>query len=425
MSTGEKKLRSEKIAVIGLGLVGGYLVQRLSEKGYSVDVFEISNSSRLTEFDVEKKINIIGDEYKAASQGRFFGLGGTTHDWGGQLVFLDQGNSRFEKIIKKHKKKVLNFFGLKIKLNNKEGVNGVWLKSSKRSILNYIDKTNLNFYEENVISLKKNNALWTLQTKSLKTFNGYDKVFLCCGAFENCSIMYESGFLENEKVFFKDHVSTPLFEIQNMKPTIKNVDFTPILKYNGMLTKRINYKNKGFISIAFNEKIFFFKLLKKLLYNNENIQFKNIKIFKEIKFLFLFILNLFLGRLFVDRSFWRIIIDIEKQEFSSLNLSSKTINWTVDKSTKKELNNAQDEMENFLVSNGYNYSKLQIESEKLVDCYHPVAFSYANKKMLVDIDGKIFDNVYNFSTGILPFASYSNPSVNVLCLIEEYLNLNE
>ena len=55
MSIKEKKLRSEKIAVIGLGLVGGYLVQRLSEKGYNVDVFEISSSSRLTELDVEKK----------------------------------------------------------------------------------------------------------------------------------------------------------------------------------------------------------------------------------------------------------------------------------------------------------------------------------------------------------------------------------
>lgn len=55
MSLEEKELKSEKIAVVGLGLVGGYLVQRLSEKGYNVDVFEISNLSRLTKNDVGKK----------------------------------------------------------------------------------------------------------------------------------------------------------------------------------------------------------------------------------------------------------------------------------------------------------------------------------------------------------------------------------
>ena len=51
MSLEEKGLKSEKIAVIGLGLFGGFLVQRLSKKGYNVNVFEISNSSRLTEVD--------------------------------------------------------------------------------------------------------------------------------------------------------------------------------------------------------------------------------------------------------------------------------------------------------------------------------------------------------------------------------------
>ena len=84
-----------KICIIGCGTYGSYLMKRLIEK-YATDI----------QNDIQITVIEIGDEHikdeaqmglaaesgsaRAAQQGRYFGLGGTSARWGGQVLFFDE-----------------------------------------------------------------------------------------------------------------------------------------------------------------------------------------------------------------------------------------------------------------------------------------------------------------------------------------------
>ena len=60
------------------------------------------------------------------------------------------------------------------------------------------------------------------------------------------------------------------------------------------------------------------------------------------------------------------------------------------------------------------------ELSKPVDSYHPCAFR-GNSGFQVPMSGMVSKKIISFSTAQLPEAAWANPTVNVLCLIEEHL----
>ena len=74
------------ICIIGAGAAGIYLALQLASQGKSVVLIEAGPTSAVNARSVGFMPSFVGDEYAGAITGRYFGLGGTTSRWGGNLV---------------------------------------------------------------------------------------------------------------------------------------------------------------------------------------------------------------------------------------------------------------------------------------------------------------------------------------------------
>ena len=78
-----------KIAIIGSGVYGCYLYNLLkTNKKHDIKIFEAGSSYIKDESSMP--INSITNGYRGTSEGRYFGLGGTSSKWGGQILFYDE-----------------------------------------------------------------------------------------------------------------------------------------------------------------------------------------------------------------------------------------------------------------------------------------------------------------------------------------------
>lgn len=74
------------ICVVGAGAVGIYLTAALASKGFDVILVEAGGSTCSKASEVGFEAGFLGKSYPGATEGRAFGLGGTTSVWGGVLV---------------------------------------------------------------------------------------------------------------------------------------------------------------------------------------------------------------------------------------------------------------------------------------------------------------------------------------------------
>lgn len=74
------------VCVIGAGAAGIYLAVRLAEKGHSVVLLEAGGNSGSGASEAGFDVEFSGKPYPGATLGRFFGMGGSTSRWGGQIV---------------------------------------------------------------------------------------------------------------------------------------------------------------------------------------------------------------------------------------------------------------------------------------------------------------------------------------------------
>lgn len=78
------------ICIIGSGVYGSYTLNGVIKKypNEKVALFEVGNKKIQDEVGIEYNTKLTNLPYTGLSKGRFFGLGGTSNKWGGQLFFF-------------------------------------------------------------------------------------------------------------------------------------------------------------------------------------------------------------------------------------------------------------------------------------------------------------------------------------------------
>ncbi|HFU76752.1 MAG TPA: hypothetical protein ENK66_10955 [Arcobacter sp.] len=463
----------KKICIIGLGTFGSYLLKRLIEKyGTSVEfvVIEIGDEKIKNEEDIG--IKSFAENTTAAKEGRYFGLGGTSARWGGQVLFFDERDnpeksevwSEIVKINDKYHSVVTQKLlgdnqAFDFNINNKDIKTGVWLKYNKRNTYKLLNKQEL----ANVRTIKNKRVVsFTMdghKIQSVECVDIHGEVFsieadtfyLTAGALESCRLLLElkdvSALFQNSDLGnnFGDHISTELFHIKNDNPIINGIDFTPYFYKGSLITKRMIVVSKdgyvGFLHCIFNKDVKAFKFIKELLFGKRETSVTVMEFFGGFVFLLKFIYHLlFKKNIYVDTNQWSLQLDIEQPlpNRNTLSLQNKLddygesileMDWSISENDREAILDIRQQVQNLLEENNLSYTNVynpSSENNKVEDVFHPVGFMRLgnDEKAVTDFDGKIkeIDNLYHFSTAIFPTAKSINPSAAVCCFIEYHLD---
>ena len=448
-----------RVAVIGAGAYGCYVIDSLIKKFPEIEIvlFEVGDSKIKNEDQIGFKTNLQNLKYSGLSKGRYFGFGGTTSRWGGQLLTFTRNDFKnptqfltdIISLNEKYKRHIFKKFKISSELIESEITDqlfiktGVWLNYFNRNLFNYfkISKRKNVFIHKNtrVIKIIKddNNGIKGLVYKKngeekLSIFNHY---FLTAGAFESNRILLNSGFISNKVISFSDHLSQKIFKIKG-STKIGNDDFSFRVNGSSLITKRIIGEINGvsfFANPIFNSEFSFFQNIKQVLFKYKF----NFKIIKNIVFdipsLIKFFWSFFFKkRIYVHRNEWYLFIDVEiPKNNSKISLSDNydiynekilDVDFFFDKKTFDNFNQAKDLIKNYLIKNNVDFEECDsnVQVDKIEDTYHPYA-------MICNFDScndyfNMYKNMLVINTGILPRAGGINPTAAVFPLIEEYIN---
>lgn len=449
-----------KFAVLGAGAYGSYICNLLSEvyPHESIDLYDVGDEHLKTEKEVGFLSHIIGAPYKGLQKARFFGFGGASVKWGGQLVTF--GDDDFAnptpymkdvvELNKKWKDIVLSKFGL-INKNPDERLNdslftktGIWLSYFHRNLFKHF-----NIINNKQINIIRNARVTKIlcQQKDIKGFeyikdskkeiaSGYELYFLSSGAFESSRLLINSGLsLEAGKMSFSDHLSQRAFHVTS-GPKIGNQDFTFHVQGASLVTKRFVGEVDGysFYSQPINNEDFpFFKDLKKLLFGHQ-IRLNIIwDVIKNIPSCIAFAWDmLILKKLYVYKNQFYLQIDIEapresgyimlNDEKDQYGEKSINVDLSILPKTGELFTKARAIVKQWLDDNHVEYTELPFSTtaDKYEDVYHPFG-------MFCDFDNvndyfKHFENMLVVNTGVLQRAGGINSTCAVFPLVEEYVN---
>lgn len=463
----------KKICIIGCGTFGSYLLKRLVEKhGNNVDITVIEIGNKKTQSESEIGLDSISENSSVSKAGRYFGFGGTSARWGGQVLFFDERdnpekNSNWNKIIQinnQYKNIVLNKLlenngQINLAEENKNIKTGIWLKYIKRNLYNRLKSRDLKkitiLSDQRVIDFKLENK--EIKSVTCKNKNGEikeiqsDVFYLTAGALESCRLLLglnqKYNILKNTDLGknFGDHISTELFHIKNAPPIFNGIDLTPRLYKGSLITQRIIVQTEngviGFLHGVFNKDIKAFKFLKEMLFGKKTTTVSFTEFIAGFVFLFKFGFHLlFKNKLYVDQGQWSLQLDMEQPvpNKNELTLTDKKdpygeailkIDWNISENDLNAIVEVREKVEMVLKDKGLEYAPLYnpaTTDNKVEDVYHPSGCVRAgeDERAVVDFDGKVkgVNNLYHYSTGIFPSAKSINPSAAVLCHIEKHLD---
>ena len=465
----------KNICVIGCGTFGSYLLKRLLEKyGDRIKITAIEIGNKKIQNESEIGLDSISENSTVSKDGRYFGFGGTSARWGGQVLFFDERDNPIKdgawneiiRINHKYKdvvlKKLLGDNGkFDLAENNKNIKTGIWLKYAKRNLFNRLNKKELKkiklLSEQRVVDFIFNkNKIDKIICKNKNgeiTEVNADVFYLTAGALESCRLLLElknkNWSLKNTDIGknFGDHISTELFYIKNAKPVINGVDFTPRMHNGSLITQRMIVQTNdgviGFLHGVFNKNIKAFKFLKELLFGKKTTTVTFTEFISGFIFLFKFGFYLFFKKnLYVDKNQWSLQLDIEQPvpNNNQLFLADKKdlygeavlkIDWDISKNDLDAISEMRKIIEDLLQKNNLEYTPLYNPAStdnKVEDVYHPVGCMRMghDEKAVVDFNSQVkgIENLFHFSTGIFPSAKSINPSAAVMCFIEEHLAHN-
>lgn len=468
-----EKLNVQKICIIGCGTYGAYLTKRLLEtfaNAVQITIIEIGDDK----IKSEKEIGLVSESQTAtaAEQGRYFGLGGTSARWGGQILFFDdrdnpENNSDWQYIIdtnKKYRRVVIqNLLSKDPKidriLEDKTDVKtGIWLKYSKRNTFKLLDKSDLNtvsiIKNQRVIDFifedKKINAVVCQDTEGVTQTHEADIFYLTAGAIESCRLLLNLN--ERYNIFpnndlgkhYGDHLSVELFKVTHCLPVVEGTNYLPIFFKGSLITKRLmvfeGINRVGFVHLVFNKDIRVFTAIKQLLFGKQKLNFNLKDLLIGLEFLVRFGFSvLFLKKMYAHRNNWSVHLDIEQsavntnaitlsEETDAYNQKAVKLNWAVSDEDKTVIEKIKNDLEKRLEKEGIPFSIVydnQIGASKIEDVYHPVGFMRLGKdeKSVLDYNCCVrgIENLFHFSTAMFPSAKSINPTGAAFCFIEQHL----
>jgi hypothetical protein len=448
------------ICIVGAGTYGSYIAKCLCEKNSNVNItiLEVGDKNIRNESQIGFYSKIFGDKYKGLSFGRYFGLGGTSSKWGGQILTFsrfdfEMPNKFLREIIninEKYKYKIHNRFDIPLPNHeSKIGDNlliksGIWLSVFKRNLFIYFKISKLknikiithtrviklikNFNQFNIIEYTYNDKIFSKQ---------FDFIFLACGAFESSRILLASNLLQNNEVNFSDHLSKKYCTIIG-STKIANEDFVFKLNKFSLLTKRIigEQDNVSFyLHPVYNHKFKFFEKIKLILFSNS---FNFIYLFKFIfytliefpiflKFIFSII---FRKRILVLNNSWDLYLDIENPNFKNtiklslekdkMGINGLDINYLISDVTSDIISKIEDRIDAYLNDNNVKYIKdfNNVDTKTLEDIYHP--FCMFEFKDINDYYTR-YNKLLIVNTGILPRSGGINPTGALFPIIEDFI----
>lgn len=444
--------------IIGAGTYGSYIadiIKNTYTESY-ITVFEAGEKKIKTESQIGYKTNILKDPYIGTSEGRYFGFGGSSAKWGGQLLTFSSNDFKnpsgllkdIVKIDEKYRDKVFNKFNIRTEFEEKHIGNGLYIKTGfwlgyfRRNLFKYfrINKMkNLKIISNTRVlkilhSGKKITGLEYNQNgkKCYATFNRY---FLCCGAFESFRILLESKLIPKKHVSFSDHLSTKMFLVKGPAKIGEN-DFTFRVKGTSLITKRIigEIENVSFyVNPKFNANFPFFQNLKALLFKREWSLSLVKSVILDLPSFIAFGWSILVNKkIYIYKNEWEIDIDIENPTLNSNITLSDTLDaygqrgldlkFVTDKKVSDLYNRIRIIVKDILDRHNIDYEELNdtIHVTKCEDTYHPYGmlngFGSLNEYL------NWFENMLVVNTGILPRAGGINTAAAVFPVIEEYFS---
>lgn len=454
MSLGKKR-----IAVIGAGTYGSYIANLLSMvyPHELIDLYDVGNENLKDEKSIGYLSHIVNAPYEGLQKARFFGYGGASVKWGGQLLTFSENdfsapNKYLKDIVeidKKYKDLVLSRFRLvnkvpEIRINDKIFTKtGVWLSYFHRNLFKYFE-----IIKNRKIHIRPNTRITKIKFEGnnitgfecihdgKKEIVKYDQYFLTAGAFESSRLLINSGLSKSVGTMpFSDHLSQRAFKV---KSGIKmgNIDFRFHVKGASLITKRFVGEVDGYSFYSqpiCNEDFPFFKNLKKLLFGHE-FRIRLIgDIIRNIPQCLAFAwYMLVLKKMYVYNNEFYLQIDIEApresgvialdDEKDKFGEKSIDVDLSILPKTGELFTKARTIIKDYLDANGVVYEELPFSTaaEKYEDVYHP--FGMFCDFESVDDYFTHFSNMLVVNTGILPRAGGINSTCAVLPLVEEYIN---
>ncbi len=453
---------NKTICIAGAGTYGSYLANAILECSPKTKIILIETGDHhlKSEQEIGFSSSLKEDNYNAASKGRFFGLGGTSAKWGGQLLFFsdndcisDASMDPIKQMNYKYKDRVLSrFFEQAPQLEEKNigrGLyikSGIWLQFNKRNLFTYFQLSkkpqievitnarvkNINFTNQKVDSI-------TILKDGIEQYIYADTFYVTCGALETMRLLAKSDFfiLAEETKGFADHVSTRCFSVQQLPPILCGHNFTFKFVGGSLITSRIIGELDGvtfYMQPVFNENFVFFQFLKNLIFKSKFSFVQLMMAAKQFFHLFPFLFNfIFKKQLYVYQN-WEINIDIEiKDSDNYIEHSSQKdtfgihgidIYFNIPPSTILRIDKAKSIIREILLKEGLPFNEIVIDSSalKLEDTYHP--YKLYNQKRGIQERFNPLDNLFVCHTGILDRAGGLNPSAVLFCMLEDHVYSN-
>lgn len=452
-------LGKRKIAVIGAGTYGSYTSDLLASVYPHEDItlIDVGDSHLKTESEMGYISHVVNAPYEGLQKARFFGYGGASAKWGGQLLTFTENDfanpTEFMKGIValdiKYKDRVLAKFGLENKIpevrleHNLFTKTGIWLSYFHRNLFTHFriakNKKIKLLSNSRVIKFLNEGKLITgielIQHGQHKTLS-FDQYFLTSGAFESSRLLVESG-LSKEKgtMTFSDHLSQRAFKVKS-GPQMGDQDFTFHVQGASLVTKRFVGEVDGYSFYSqpiCNEDFPFFRDLKKLLFGHKFRAGLLMNIIKNIPSCIAFAWNMIiLKRMYIYKNEFYLQIDIEapresgrmsmNNEKDAFGERSVDVDLTIMPKTGELFTKARACVKSYLDKNGVVYEELPFSTsaEKYEDVYHPFGM-FCDFNSVEDYFQR-FENMLVVNTGVLPRAGGINSTCAVLPLVEEYVN---
>ncbi len=327
-----------KIAVLGAGTYGSYVINSLLEKYPDADItlFDVGDKNCKSESEIGYYSSLKNSLYKGLTDGRFFGFGGASVKWGGQLLtFTDNDFRHPDQFMRdvtaldgKYKDRMLAKFDIENKFPEKhisDGLftkTGVWLSALHHDFFKWF-KIN----KRKQVTIKANHRVVRLESRNGKEIDAiiylkegkeereaFDFYFLTAGAFECARILLCSELVDGDKVFFSDHLSQKVFKIKKTT-VIGDEDFVFRMRGTSLITKRMVGEIDNcsyYVHPVFNLKFPFFESVKQILFKR-HFEWKYLmNVFRDIPNVMGFAWSVLVKRkMYVMNDEWFLYIDIE------------------------------------------------------------------------------------------------------------------